>query len=167
MNQPSHRISQAETVCAIEDVVLTQRYQDYLVEPQALRAEVSKENYELLFSEPYIDPDAYRSNPIPEFMVTALVRMFLGLLDYAFMIRCDPLVAVNSYWVLEPQQAALKALGYDVFVTEYQERFFSQLVCLRTPKGLFFAPLDMLAHPTMQECLQMVQLPTRAELQAA
>lgn len=149
-----HRTSLEEVLAAIDDVQLTQRFGDYRIDPQAVPAEALRDDYVLLFAEPYIDPDAFRSNRIPDFMVTALVRMFYGLLDYAYMIRTDAHVPVNSYWLLAPQREALLAEGFTVFATEYQERFRSQLMCLRTSRGLFFAPMDMLADPLTQQRLQ-------------
>lgn len=151
---PHHHLTTLEEVAsAIEDVVLTPRFDDFRIDPSALRPDKLRPDFRQRFKEPYFDPDAHKQN-IPDFMVSAMVRMMFGVLDYALMIRRDSHVKVNSYWVLGQQREALRRYGYDVFVTEYDSQYFSQLLALRCKRGVFFAPLDLLNDPLVEERLQ-------------
>lgn len=138
-----------EVLSALEDVELTTRFADYRIDPTnslvPLRRErVLREGYAYRFEQPYLDPDAFPNNPVPDFMATALLRLGATVYDWCVIARPDnkmPHIQCHDLMLERVQQ--LRAEGYDVWFSDWMEDFESRALVVKLKNALFFIPLDV------------------------
>lgn len=153
LSQQPRQTTLDEVLQAIEDVELTRRFADYVVDPTMENGHIwvannGRPGYVMRFKERYLDPDCYHcNNPIPEFMATAMFRLGAALLDYMISVRADTITPqVTHYDFLHARRAELKARGYSVYKFDYSEEFASELLAIRTKFGLLWLPLEQLVQ---------------------
>lgn len=136
------RTSVEQVLACLEDISCTQRFRDFVINPQELPADL-RSGYVVRFSEPYLDPDAFASKNLPDFMISSMERLFVSLMDYGYTKRDDRVMPQITCWDLSPHAyAELRHHGVRVFTSKWQADLEDECMVIQCKHGLIFAPFE-------------------------
>lgn len=140
------RTSLEQVLACLEDINCVRRYGDFVIDPASPPAGL-REGYQLRFTEPYLDPDAFQSKNLADFMFSALERLFVSLMDYGYSKHDDRVMPQITCWDLSPHAyAELQHHGVRVFTSQWQPDLEDQCMVIQSQHGLVFAPFQIVEY---------------------